>query len=311
MEKKDSIIIAIDHGYGYTKTVNEAFPSGVSEFKYEAPVSTQVLKWNDTYYTVGCQLDYITDNKFGDDDFFVLTLAAIAMELRRKGMNQAKVKLAVGLPLMFYGKDRQKLEEYLSRGNVSFTYEAIDYEISIDPDVLVFPQGCSGVLPHLKDIQGPCYVVDIGTGTTDIIAVKSDKSFDASDATSLKIGVSDAINAVNRRLMIEHGTKARTDEIIDIIIQKPVIKPRRIMDTIDAALKEFAKDFLKNLKSQGIDYDTTQTFFMGGGSVLITRYGDLNLDVEEDEPQMIFPITDIHANAKGYDYLAKQMNSLR
>lgn len=308
MEEK--IIIAIDHGYGYTKTVNYAFPSGVSKFKFEAPVYTQVLKWNDSYYQVGCQSDYITDNKFGDDDFFVLTLAAIAMELRKKGMNQAKVKLAVGLPLMFYGKDRKDFENYLRRGNVTFTYESIEYNVSIDPEILVFPQGCSGVLPHLKEVDGPCYVVDIGTGTTDIISVKSDKTFDASDASSLKIGVSNAIIAVNRRLMIEHGTKARTDEIINIITKKPVVKPRKIMDTIEAALRDFSKDFLKNLKSQGVDYDTTQTFLMGGGSVLITRYGKLNLDVSEDEPQMIFPVTDIHANAKGYDYLAKQMDTL-
>ena len=311
MEDKKSIIIAIDHGYGYTKTVNYAFPSGVSRVKFEAPVSTQVLKWNDVYYQVGCQPDYITDNKFADDDFFVLTLAAIAMELRKKGMNQAKVKLAVGLPLMLYGKDRKNIEEYLKRGKVTFVYEGIEYNIDIDSDVLVFPQGCSGILPQLKDIEGSCYVVDIGTGTTDIIVVKSDKTFDASDASSLKIGVSNAINAVNRRLMIEHGTKARADEIVDIIIQKPVIKPRKILDTINEALKEFARDFLKTLKSQGVDYDTTQTFLMGGGSVLITRYGTLNLDAEEDDPQMIFPITDIHANAKGYDYLARSMDSLR
>jgi len=311
MEDNKSIIIAIDHGYGYTKTVNYAFPSGVTKFKYEAPVYTNVLKWNDSYYQVGSHTDYITDNKFGDDDFFILTLAAIAMELRKKGMNQAKVKLAVGLPLMFYGKDRKALADYLNRGQVSFIYESIEYNVSIDPEILVFPQGCSGVLPHLKDIEGPCYVVDIGTGTTDIIAVKSDKTFDASDASSIKIGVSNAINVVNRRLMTEHGTKARPEEIINIIIEKPVVKPRKIMDTIDAALKDFAKDFLKNLKSLGIDYDTTQTFFMGGGSVLVTRYGKLNLDVEDGEPQMIFPVTDIHANAKGYDYLAKQMDSLR
>ena len=46
------------------------------------------------------------DTKVEDDSFYLLTLAAVAKELKKRGLSDAKVFLAVGLPLTRFGAER-------------------------------------------------------------------------------------------------------------------------------------------------------------------------------------------------------------
>ena len=47
----------------------------------------------------------VKDTKVEDDSFYLLTLAAVAKELKRRGLAEAKVFLAVGLPLTRFGAE--------------------------------------------------------------------------------------------------------------------------------------------------------------------------------------------------------------
>ena len=51
------------------------------------------------YYQIGEEHKEFCAEKTQDEDYYVLTLAAIARELDGKGMNRAKVHIAAGLPL--------------------------------------------------------------------------------------------------------------------------------------------------------------------------------------------------------------------
>ena len=93
------IIIGIDHGYGNIKTANCCFKTGVASFDKEPTFKSNLLVYEGRYYLIGEEHKEFCAEKTQDEDYYVLTLAAIARELDGKGMNQAKVHIAAGLPL--------------------------------------------------------------------------------------------------------------------------------------------------------------------------------------------------------------------
>lgn len=93
------IIIGLDHGYGNIKTAHRVFRTGVECFEEEPVVSTNYIKYKDKYYVIGENHLIYQGNKTDSQDFFILTLAGLAEELKVRGLHEAKVVLAVGLPL--------------------------------------------------------------------------------------------------------------------------------------------------------------------------------------------------------------------
>ena len=95
----DSLILGIDHGYGNIKTANKTFGTGVYVSDTEPAFKDNLLTWNGKYYTIGEGHKEFVADKIQDMDYYVLTLAAVAYELRARGLREAKVHLAAGLPL--------------------------------------------------------------------------------------------------------------------------------------------------------------------------------------------------------------------
>ena len=96
---ENKLIIGIDHGYGNMKTANCCFPTGVMVSDTEPIFVSDLLQWNNKYYSIGVGHKEFTADKFDDEDYYVLTLAAIARELRRENITSADVHIAAGLPL--------------------------------------------------------------------------------------------------------------------------------------------------------------------------------------------------------------------
>ena len=84
-------IIGIDHGYGNMKTANCCFPTGVLKSNTEPVFTGDLLVWEGRYYSIGVGHKEFTANKFTDEEYYVLTLAAIARELRREQLTEAMV----------------------------------------------------------------------------------------------------------------------------------------------------------------------------------------------------------------------------
>ena len=57
----------------------------------------------------------VKDTKVEDDSFYLLTLATVAKELKRRGLEEAKVFLAVGLPLTRFGAEKNDFIKYLTK----------------------------------------------------------------------------------------------------------------------------------------------------------------------------------------------------
>ena len=85
------MVIGIDHGYGNMKTATRCFPSGVARYEKEPIFQNNLLVYHGMFYQIGEEHKEFCAEKTQDEDYYVLTLAAIARELDGKGMDQAKV----------------------------------------------------------------------------------------------------------------------------------------------------------------------------------------------------------------------------
>ena len=167
------MIVGIDHGYYAIKTKHVSFPSGIIEYDYEPYTMQNVLQYQGKYYVCGTGRQTLVKNKTSNDNYYLLTLAAIAEEIKhRKAERKTEVILAVGLPLSSFGREKHGLREYLLRKEqpVRFLYESELYEIRIK-DVKLFPQGYSALALHPEYLKNEPSVllVDIGGWTVDLM----------------------------------------------------------------------------------------------------------------------------------------------
>ena len=105
----DKIIIGIDHGYGNMKTATHHFKSGIMCFNSKPLFTKNMLVYENRYYLIGEGHKEFTAEKVNDEDYYVLTLAAVATELEDSGITNADVILAAGLPLTWTPEHRYSL----------------------------------------------------------------------------------------------------------------------------------------------------------------------------------------------------------
>lgn len=181
-------VIGIDHGWSMMKTVTQVFVTGVKEITTTPALFGDVLEYDGKYYKIGTVRQEVKDTKVEDDSFYLLTLAAVAKELKKRGLSDAKVFLAVGLPLTRFGAERNNFIKYLTKNKrVDFRYENEAYHIEID-DVAVFPQCYAAVVDKIPTMAKKTLVVDIGSWTIDIMPVIN-KSPDESKCVTVPRGL--------------------------------------------------------------------------------------------------------------------------
>ena len=72
-------LIGIDHGYGNIKTANCCFPTGVVAGDTEPTFKQDLLVYEGRYYQIGVGHKEYMAEKSMDEDYYVLTLAAIVV----------------------------------------------------------------------------------------------------------------------------------------------------------------------------------------------------------------------------------------
>ena len=123
-------IIGIDHGYGNMKTANCCFPTGVIASDTEPPFTNDLLIWNNKYYSIGIGHKEFTADKFTDEDYYILTLAAIARELNRERITDAKIFIAAGLPLTWVTRQKEEFKKYLlQHRTVDFNFRSVNSRV--------------------------------------------------------------------------------------------------------------------------------------------------------------------------------------
>ena len=105
-------VIGIDHGYGNMKTANCCFKTGLLAYDAEPLFTGDMLVYDGKYYLIGEGHKEFLPDKIRDEDYYILTLVAIAKELQREKLTEAKVINAAGLPLTWTSGQKKDFAVY-------------------------------------------------------------------------------------------------------------------------------------------------------------------------------------------------------
>ena len=212
------ILIGIDHGYGNMKTRHTVFKSGVKCYSSEPPIASEVLAYDGKYYVIGENHKVFIANKNEDDDYYILTLAAIAKELAFRGINTADVILAVGLPLNWMANQKKEFMDYLMRKKeVDFRFCKESYHIRIY-DVSVYPQGYASIASSLSGYKGVHMLADIGNGTMNTLVITNGRPISNKMFTD-KLGVHQCVKRIYNAVQAECG-KLPDESLIEDFLKK-------------------------------------------------------------------------------------------
>ena len=301
------MVIGIDHGYYAIKTKQVCFPTGIIRYEYEPYTMQNVLQYQGEYYVCGTGRQTLVKDKTANDNYYLLTLAALAQEIRkRKGERTAKVVLAAGLPLTGFGREKQKFKEYLFQKQlIRFLYEGERYEIQIE-DVKLFPQGYSALAlypEYLKD-EPSVLLVDIGGWTVDLMRLDNAVP-NAATCRSLELGVIRCMDEIREQVRRNTGLSVTETQIERVLRGKPSSMPAEVVSLIERQGRLYIEKILSAITEAGFDLRAIPSVFMGGGSTIVRRHV-----TPQDGLCRAFYLTDVKANAAGYERIVGQMRTL-
>lgn len=294
---RDLEIIAIDHGWSMCKTPNDIYISGVSEITTEPAYFDNILEYKGRYFKVGTDRLEVKATKVETPDYYYLTLAGIAKELKLRNKIEARVVLSVGLPASRYGDEKNEFIKYLKQNDeVYFKFEQTKYHIWIDR-ILVYPQCYAAVVDRIAMFGPKVVVVDIGSWTIDIIPVVNKKP-DEAGTDSIQQGIITCMRNINKQCVRQLGEKIDEELIKEYMISHKSSLPDEYIQIMNQEISSFISMVINSLREEKYSLKTTPFVFVGGGAVVMKNFGSFN--------QNNFSFnTDICANAKGFETLAK------
>ena len=300
------LCIGVDHGYAAIKTVHLAFPAGLAAYEHEPYTRRDVLEYGGKFYVVGSGRQPLQKDKTRTEDYYLLTLAAIAKELEyRHAERTCSVILAAGLPLTSFGRNKKKFRKYLLRDSqtAAFRYEGRDYAVAIR-DVELFPQGYSAILTQSGLLDEPSVILaDIGGWTVDLMRLDG-RIPSAATCRSLELGMIRCLDEIAEQVRRALGITLTTAQIESVLRGDASRIGDQAKAIIHAQAEQYVRDLLAAILESGLDVGAMPTVFLGGGAALLKRYvppaGALFQPVILD---------DICLNAKGYERLAAQMKA--
>ena len=292
-------IIGFDNGYQFGKTANQIFDNGVYTMgKVEPSIQEHSLKYDRKYYKVGEGRAAITEDKISDENARLLTMIAIAKELSLEGVQKADVILAVGLPFSDYGREKKRLIEYYNqKPMLKYEFEGIRYDVDIR-QVFVFPQCYSAISPRLGNMKEDYLIVDIGSKTTDIVYLKRGLPVESKSVTIEKAMVK-WMRQIQGSLQVQYGKNIPESEILKVILRQNSFLPRVQANHVRDMIREQIHGLELELEEREYDLDYTNIIYVGGGAVAVKNFSEHRPNIAYD--------CDIHANAKGYEFLAYQI----
>ncbi len=292
------IIIGVDHGYGNMKTAHRVFRTGVECMEEEPIVSKNFVKYKDIFYVIGESHLVYQGNKTDSEDFYILTFAALAEELKFRGLHEANVILAFGLPLAWMKSQGVDFKRYLMKEQeLHFEFRKERYHVHLC-GVEIFPQGFAAVV-NLGAMLGIKMLADIGNGIMNVMQIIDNKPLEKSLVTD-KFGAGICMKEIQKELSKESG-----EDIPEMLIE-PLLRKglQGRTDNIAKKAEYIAKKYTENIRKRLTDYgykeELVHLYVIGGGGCLLQNYSDLG------EKAGVTFITDICANAKGYEILAEK-----
>ena len=191
-ELRNTKIIAVDHGYGNMKTANTVTPTGIKAYETEPIFTGNILEYNGIYYRIGEGHKEFIPDKAMDEEYYLLTLMAIARELNVFSIREADVHLAAGLPLTWMNNnldilDSQdiSLKKQLEKDAAAFREEKFrpepeQYTELLDTRIQIRPDFRDKLIEQLKGTFGKYYDYhrrDIAANEVDYLNVEDPDVF--------------------------------------------------------------------------------------------------------------------------------------
>lgn len=294
-------IIGIDHGFGQIKTRFNTFRSGVITMDTEPSVSGDILILDGKYHIIGEQHKTFIQNKTEDDDYYILTVAALAKELKSRQLREADVIIAAGLPLQWVTAGKKDFLDYLLRKErVEFSYMGKEYRVHIC-GAYIYPQGFAGIATRLHEFNGINILADIGNGTMNTMYIKNGRP-GISECYTDKLGVEQCIIRMQNEFQSIGGTKAPYELMESYLWTGKSDLPDKYLDMMKRVAEEYAARIMGRLREYEYNPEIMKLHVMGGGICILKNFWDF-------EGAKVDFIDDIRATAKGYEVLA--LNDLR
>ena len=289
-----TIILGVDAGYGNYKTARCCFPTAVAKSSQPPIFTRDYLEYGGAYYTIGeGHKDFVAEKSM-DEDNYILTLAAIAKELHGRGLNAARLHLAVGLPLKWVQTQREAFREYMMQNrHVDYKYAGKRYAVDI-ADCTVMPQCYAAIAESLPDFKGMHMIADIGNGTMNVMILNNGKASESRSWT-VKMGANECFMAI-RNLILDRKAEELPAEVIENYLRYGDADVGGDYKALmEEAAKSYAGRIFAELKAHGYNPNLMKLYVMGGGAKVVEFAGDY------DHDNVTFN-HDIRANAKGYEY---------
>ena len=302
----NDIIIGVDHGYAAMKTAHFSFPTGLVEYEHEPYTRRDVLEYDGRFYVVGTGRQPLQKDKTQTEDYYLLTLAAIAKELEhRQAGPVATVHLAAGLPLTSFGRDKKKFREYLFRDGkpVTFRYEWTTYTVTIGK-ISLFPQGYAAVLTQSTLLDEPSIIVaDIGGWTVDLMRLDA-RIPNAATCRSLELGMIRCLDEIAEQIRRSLGLSMTAAQIESVLCGEASSVDNNARSIIHRNAGTYTRRLLSAIAESGLDAWAMPTIFLGGGAALMKRHV-----TAADGLCRPLILDDVCLNAKGYERLVGQLSA--
>lgn len=289
-------IIAVDHGYGNIKTANTVTPTGITAYETEPIFTGNILDYNGTYYQIGEGHKEFIPDKAIDEDYYLLTLMAVARELNIFSIQEADVHLAAGLPLTWIRHQREEFRSYLLQNlEVSYRFNNKDYHIRF-VGCSLYPQGYPAIVNRLGDLKGTNLLADIGNGTMNILYINNKKAQESRCWTE-KFGVNQCLIAAKNAILDRFGVKIEEATVEQVLRFKAADISAPYLNCITAVARQYVANIFSTLRKYEYNPDLMRLYVVGGGGCMIRNFGMY------DESRVTI-LDDICATAKGYEHLA-------
>lgn len=298
--------IGIDHGYYALKTRHFSFPAGIAVYSHEPYTLQNTLEYGGKFYVCGTGRQPILRNKTENDNYYLLTLAAIAREIKQRGENtECSVTLAAGLPLAGFGREKKFFREYLLRSSqpVCFKFEGVPYKITIE-DVKPFPQGYSAIAIHPELIQNEPSVLlmDIGGWTVDLMRLDNGVP-NASTCRSLELGMIRCIDETKEQVRRDVGLSVTDAQVERVLAGKPCSMDEKARSIIRRQGRLYTERLLSAVMESGFDLKAIPVVMLGGGASVVK--GNVS---PQDGLCRVFALTDDRVNAEGFERILGQFS---
>jgi plasmid segregation protein ParM len=169
--------------------------------------------------------------------------------------------------------------------------------------VEIFPQGLAAV-HNQGAMPGINMLVDIGNGTMSILEIIDGRPMENSISTEV-FGVHQCMEKIRKELS-KHGGVNVPEILIEPLLKSGIGERTDEVATVTKKIAEsYTEEIIRKLAAHGYQEELVHLYIIGGGGCLLKHFSALT------EKKCVTVISDICANAKGYEALAEMKHRMK